>query len=45
MKYILVLAIAISLTVVWQTQSLEQGTASLKSVGQEEIVAIPPQAT
>ncbi|MEN8178368.1 MAG: hypothetical protein ABFS39_07055 [Pseudomonadota bacterium] len=45
MKYLFALVVAISLTLVWQTQSLENGEASLKSVGQEEVVTIPPQAT
>ena len=45
MKYIFALAVAISLTLVWQTQKLGSGDASLKSVGQEEMVTIPPQAT
>ena len=45
MKYLFALAIAISLTMIWQTQNLEDGTNNLKSVGQEDVVTIPPQAT
>ena len=45
MKYLFALAIAISLTLVWQTHNLEQNAASLESVGHEEVVTIPPQAT
>jgi hypothetical protein len=45
MKYLLALAIAFSLTVVWQTFSLEQRDAALKSVDQQETSSIPPQAS
>jgi hypothetical protein len=44
-KYLFALAIAISLTLIWQTYSLEENAASLESVGHEEVVTIPPQAT
>jgi hypothetical protein len=44
-KYLLALAIAFSLTVVWQALSLEQRDAALRSVEQQETVSIPPQAS
>jgi len=44
-KYLLALAIALSLTVIWQALSLEQRDAALKSVEQQETVNIPPQAS
>ncbi|MGD8587241.1 MAG: hypothetical protein PVG22_00280 [Chromatiales bacterium] len=45
MKYLLALAIAFSLTVVWQSLSLEHRDAALKSVEQQETSSIPPQAS
>jgi hypothetical protein len=44
-RYLLALAIAFSLTVIWQTLSLEQRDGALKSVEQQETVNIPPQAS
>jgi hypothetical protein len=44
-KYLLVLAIAFSLTIVWQSMSLDARDATLKSVEQQEIVKVPPQAS
>jgi hypothetical protein len=44
-KYLFVLAIVFSLTLIWQTASLEERNSNLKSVEHEEIVVIPPQAT
>ena len=45
MKFLLALAIAFSLTVVWQVMSLEQRDAALRSVEQQEQVSVPPQAS
>jgi hypothetical protein len=44
-KYLLALAIAFSLTLVWQAWSLEHRDGTLKSVEQQESVSIPPQAS
>ena len=45
MKYLFVLAIAFSLTIVWQAMSLDARDATLKSVEQQEAIKVPPQAS
>jgi hypothetical protein len=44
-KYLLGLAIALCLTIAWQTMSLQERDATLKSVEHGEPVNIPPQAS
>jgi hypothetical protein len=45
-KYLFALGIALSLTLAWQTASLENRSSELQSVENEEAIrAVPPQAT
>jgi hypothetical protein len=44
-KYLLALAIVFLMTIVWQSISLEQRDAALKSVEQQEIANTPPQTS
>ena len=45
MRYLLALAIAFTLTVVWQTISLEDHANNLQRVEHEEAVTLPADAT
>ena len=45
MKYLLVLAIAFSLTVIWQASSIADRTPNLQSFENKEVIIKAPQAT
>ncbi|MCU7811939.1 MAG: hypothetical protein KZQ77_11995 [Candidatus Thiodiazotropha sp. (ex Notomyrtea botanica)] len=45
MKYLFVLAVAFSLTVVWQTSIIADRTPNLQSFEDKEVVIKTPQAT
>lgn len=45
MKYLLVLAIAFCLTIIWQTSSIADRTPNLQSFENKEVVIKTPQAT
>ncbi|MCU7846027.1 MAG: hypothetical protein KZQ93_19505 [Candidatus Thiodiazotropha sp. (ex Monitilora ramsayi)] len=45
MKYLFVLAVAFSLTIIWQTSNIADRTPNLQSFENKEVIIKTPQAT